>query len=462
MKKFISAIFCAPTGAWGKYPDKLTDDVFKALASVGINRIFGFGMDMRDETIIRTMTMCEKYGMGYLVTLPCFWDYTRLVGKDGKKPYAEFSEEEKADLDKRFVAEISRYSKYKAFRGIFFEDETGYVTFPAVAHAKEVFESNFVGYEFHVNLYSYSITEQIFWCGTAESAIPKVKPFELVGNLEIKFENRFRFYEKLVDGLLSQSNFSFISQDRYPFLDFGDTVPTSVHKALFELNAFMKKKSVQYNVKFYNYMQVGQWCGTRSLTKGEMALQMNVTAAYGADGFAFFPGVFPLDWMENCNEAAFGSGACGFIDRQGALTKYVNWVKELDGFFTEIEDDILASRFLGTWAYGNYNNGFDAEKIKDVPDSECIFIGELPEDFRFCDKNIKVKCSNAVMLSVFEREGKRRYYAVNLSSVYSNKVEIELPECEYKVYGGDRVCAKDGKIAQTLGAGYGIYMVPCN
>ena len=56
-REFVQAIFCAPTGAYEDkpYPSRLTDDVFKALAEAGINRIFGFGYDGRKETIEKTV-----------------------------------------------------------------------------------------------------------------------------------------------------------------------------------------------------------------------------------------------------------------------------------------------------------------------------------------------------------------------------------------------------------------------
>ena len=77
MKEFINAIFCAPTGAYDElpYPSRLTDDVFLAIKEAGINRIFGFGYDIREETQLKTLALCEKYGIKYLPTMRSFGEY---------------------------------------------------------------------------------------------------------------------------------------------------------------------------------------------------------------------------------------------------------------------------------------------------------------------------------------------------------------------------------------------------
>ena len=67
--KFVSAIFCAPTGEYENYPSRLTDEVFAALKNMGINRIFGYGFDSRAETVERTFELCEKYGILYFEEL---------------------------------------------------------------------------------------------------------------------------------------------------------------------------------------------------------------------------------------------------------------------------------------------------------------------------------------------------------------------------------------------------------
>lgn len=378
--------------------------------------------------------------------------------------WVDLTQEEKKNLDERFIKEVGEYVGYTAFAGVFFGDEAGYLSFGGVAHAKEVFTANFPSLEFHFNFFSYSINDAIFWGGMAGAVNgePKrEKPFELKGDTAITFANRFNFYDKLVEGLLSKAKFEFISQDKYPFEGFWKEVPTSVHVALFELNAFFAEKKRKYGCKFYNYMQAGQWMtGTprKHMTKGEAALQAHVTAAYGNDGFAYFPGCFPIDYTFNPDIKYSEEGAGGLIDMYGNKAEVYDWVKELNEFFALIEDDILLSELKGVTSYGEYYNGFTKDEIKDLPDSECIFTGELPKYFNYTDKGVNVGCENEVMMSVFEKDGKPRYYIVNLASAYKNKVKITLPAGAYEIIRKNEKYVSNENIELVLDEGEGIYI----
>ena len=115
--KFVSAIFCAPTGEYENYPSRLTDEVFAALKNMGINRIFGYGFDSRAETVERTFELCEKYGILYYPTPSACGRYVRLTGD---KAYWKLSEAERKQLDYDFVAEVAALAEHKAFGGIMF------------------------------------------------------------------------------------------------------------------------------------------------------------------------------------------------------------------------------------------------------------------------------------------------------------------------------------------------------
>lgn len=462
-KQFIQAIFCPPTGAYEdkSYPDRLTDEVFQALADAGINRIFGFGYDSRPETIEKTFELCDKYGIKYLPTPPLQGRYTRTVpGKNGQKPFFEMSAEEIAELDEQFLALLEQWAKHKSFAGIFFSDEAGYLAAEGLAHAKKVFDEHYGEYEFHTNFYSYSINEGIFWSGMC-GIVPEKVPFELKGDMAISFENRFRFYDCLVENLYSREKFEFMSQDKYPFEAFWPTVPTTVHVALFELNDYFNAKKKKYGCRFYNYMQVGQWFSDkRPMTFAEMALQMHVTVAYGSEGFTYFPGCFPLDWAGWTGAGAqYGKkGGSSLIDMDGQPTILCEWIAKLNKYFAQIEDDILSSELLGVASYGIYDNGFTEDEIKDLPDNECIFRGNLPDTLHY-ESGVVVESDNEVMVSTFERDGKKRYYVVNLSTVHDNKVTMELPDGEYELITKEGRKNISNQISLKLDTGCGLYML---
>lgn len=465
MKEFIQAIFCAPTGEYDDlpYPSRLTDDVFKALKEAGINRIFGFGYDIREETQIATLKLCEKYGMYYLPTMRSFGKYVSL-GNGGEKAYKDLTEDEKNRLDSEFIEEVAKYTGYSAFKGVFFGDEAGYLSFEGVAHAKQVFDKNYSDLEFHFNFFSYSINDDIFWYGMASSFAEKPdleKPFRLKGDLAVTFKNRFNYYDKLVDGLIDKARFEFLSQDKYPFECFWESVPTSVHVGLFELNAYFAEKKKTCGCAFYNYMQAGLWEtneNRKQMTKGEIFLQANVTAAYGHEGFAYFPGCFPIDFTFRPDKDLIMNGVGGLIDINGKKAAVYDWVKELNEYLAKISDDMLSSEAKGVWMYGDYYNGFTKDEIKNLPDSECIFVGKLPEYFRYRDPDLQIDSSNEVLVGTFEKACKKRYYLVNLSTTEKNEVNVSFKDGRYIAIGKNSVTFEK-EIKLSLNEGQSIYII---
>ena len=68
------------------------------------------------------------------------------------------------------------------------------------------------------NFFSYSIDKKIFWTGIEsapkDGAELQPKPFELTGDLQVCFANRFRVYDKLLNGFLSKALPNYVSLDR--------------------------------------------------------------------------------------------------------------------------------------------------------------------------------------------------------------------------------------------------------
>lgn len=460
-KQFVQAIFCAPTGAYEDkgYVSRLTDEVFSALKEAGINRLFAFGYDDRAETRERTFELCDKYDIKYFPVPRIKGAYTRVLpGPNGEKPYLDMSETERLELDRRLLEEVEVMRRHPAFGGIFFTDEAGYLSQEGTARAKKVFDTAYGNYEFHVNLFNYCVDDAGFWGGFGKNA-PAQVPFPLEGDLALAFENRFHRYDLIVEKLLSGASFEYISQDLYPFENFWPTVPTSVHVGLFELNGYFNEKKKKYGSKFYNYMQVGHWvdCKTRSMSFAEMTLQMHVTAAYGSEGFAYFPGCFPLDWANLDARKNAARGGSSLIDLDGNKTKFCEWLMEINTYFREIEDDILSSEHLGVETYGVYKNGFSEEEISTLRDNECIYRGNLPDMLRY-QSGLKIENNNQVLVATFVREEKKRYYIVNLSTVYENPITVHLGSNKFRMTGLNQKYMVAGDVQLALDAGAGIYL----
>lgn len=465
MDEYIFAIFCPPTGVFDdlQNTNRLTDDVFLKLKECKINRIFGYGYDCRWETIFKTFELCDKYDIYFLPTLPSFEKYYGRKKNNGRKLFEELNEKELDELDKEFVEEISRCKKYKSFKGVFFQDECGYLSFDGIGHAKRVFDKFFKGYEFHTNTYSYTINEDLFWETNGDGG-KKTGPFELKGDLEITFDNRFNYYDLFVSEYLKRAKQEFMSFDKYPFDGYWigrePEYEMSVHIGFFELTDYYNYIKKKYGFKFYNYMQVGQWFSNKKKeTFPEFSLQMHVNAAYGSEGFAFFPGCFPLDWIKSSEFEFARDKNCSLIDLNGETTIYYEWTKKLNTFFSSVSHILLNSSLIGVYIYGEYDNGFKKEELEKMYQGEALFKGDTPRYLKKEHDELQVKCSNSLQISKFNYEGKTIYYLVNLSTVYKNTFEISFLKKDYLAVKLDEKFEFIGDLSFTLDSGDGMLII---
>ena len=62
------------------------------------------------------------------------------------------------------------------------------------------------------------------------------------------------------------------------------------------------------------------------------------------------------------------------------------------------------------------------------------------------------------VLATFQRDNKKRYYVVNLSSVYKNEIKLQLPVGKY-ICITEREKTSGVAFALELGAGEGAYII---
>ena len=469
MKQFVQAIFCPPNDRIDELnlPSRLTDETFTMLKEMRINRLFGWGWDSRPDTIKKTLELCEKYDIAYFLQLKTADEYISTpVNTRNQKPFCQLSQEEIEDLDRRFIEEIKGYTSYKALKGVLFEDEVGYLSFDGVLHAKEVFEREFPDFEFQTNFLCYTLNELYFWASfvSDDTVVPdEIKPFKLEGMNAITFENRYNYYGLFVDGLLSKSHFDFFSFDKYPFIDHWENCERFMHICYLDSIAFLRTKKDEYGSAFYAYIGAGQWFANspRDMLESEFYLSMHLCALYGIDGFGYFPGFYPVDFVACEGYRNSDNGNAGLIDINGKPTKFYHYLKKANEYFARIEEDILSAKFLGVKSYGEYYNGFTKEDIKDIQDKEVIYFGELPKFYQMAEQSIQVlDTTNNMAVSEFEKDGKKRFYLVNMSTLYQNQVKITLPKGAFTI---ERISGTEENIKKTillqLEAGEGIYII---
>ena len=74
------------------------------------------------------------------------------------------------------------------------------------------------------------------------------------------------------------------------------------------------------------------------------------------------------------------------------------------------------------------------------------------------ESGLEIESENQVLVATFERDNKKRYYIVNLSSIYENSITIHLGEKRYQMNGLHNKDVVKGKVVLELDAAAGIYL----
>ena len=426
--KFFAAVYCPPYPPKGAYPDRLTKGTYSLLKEIGIDNVFGHFEDGYGENYLhKAMGICDELGLAYFPRLQVFNRYLAITGgyqvKNGVS-YASLSAEERAAVDSEFLKRLEAVSAHDCFGGIYFGDEGSYDAIDAIAVAKGLFKEKYPNKAFHYNNLNYCFSDENLFGGVRTAGYKT-----LTGELSCAAENRFRRYHYLIDRYVQTVHPEYLTTDFYPFTWCWRTIPTSVHRGLYELNGFIaEQKKKEREMKSFHYMQLGCLETPETLrvtTRAELALQMNITLAYGHEGFAFFPGVYPNDFLGECE---YGKGGiCGLIDAYGRKTMYADMTKELLSEIQPFAPVLLRSEFLGVTTVGAFHGGFDGVDLSALPDNDCIYTGGTPDFVRYEGALPKISTDSQIFIGVFRQQnGRNAYYLVNNSVVSALCAKIEL------------------------------------
>ncbi len=452
--KFFTAAYCPPYPPKGEYPNRITEKVYGSLQRIGIDNVFGhFEERSGAQYLEEAMRICDKLGITYFPRLDIFNQYLAITGgyhvKDGIT-YRNRPEIEKKAIGEAFLSEIAKVSHHPSFGGIYFGDEASYGATEGIAEAKALFKTQYPDKAFHYNNLNYCFSDaHLFGGENSEDYRP------LTGDLECKSENRFRRYRYLIDEFVDKVHPEFLTTDFYPYNPIWQDIPTSVHRGLYELNAlFADYKAKHKGLKSYAYVQTGRWSGeVRLNTRAEMALQINIILAYGHEGFAFFPAVYPNDFLGDESVERSKGGVCGLIDGYGNETMYADMAEELIADVQAFAPVIVPSEFLGVATVGEFHGGFDGVDLTTLPDYDCIYVGGLPEWVRYAGELPRIETTSQLFIGVFRQpNGKAAYYVVNNSVTNKARVNVSLTE-KYALMQKRQTKTCEFKTAFTLPAG---------
>ena len=458
MKKdrFLTAVYCPPYPPKCSYPNRITEEVYQILKDVGVDYIFGHFEDSYDwHYVTDAMDICDKLGLTYFPRLRIYEQYLAITGgyhvKDGVT-YTSRTDEEKAAIDAEFLRQVDSLSHHSSFGGIYFGDESAYGAIEGIAVAQKLFMDKYPDKEFHYNNLNYCFSDAHLF-GGENSEDYRV----LTGDLALSSENRFNRYHFLIDKYVDVVKPEYLTTDLYPFAWAWRNIPCSVHRGLYELNAiFADYKKKNPGMKSYQYIQVGYWDDeVRMNTRAEMALQMNITLAYGHEGFAFFPGVFPNDFLdEPPTQWEYGkAGICGLVDAYGRATMYADFAEGILSDLQAFAPVMLNSEFLGVATVGEYYNALDGIDISVLPDNDALYTGWLPEWGRYEGVIPAIDTTTQLFIGVFKQaNGKEAYFAVNNSTLKKVSATFHLQGRNKVIQNGEEK-EIEGDISLRIPAG---------
>ena len=441
--RYFSAIYCPPNPPRDGYENRITIRSYRLLKEAGIDHVFGYYEDNAGKEYLRTALDCSyTAGIKFYPRMEIFNRFLGIDGAEGKDnvSFLHMNAEIRSKIEKEFVEGLSEWSEYPAFGGIFFGDERGCETFPGIGAAAELFKKYFPDKEFLYNNLNYFLDDKLFFYSTVPVRQKKI----LSGDLAYCVENRFRRYDAFMEKYFANVSVRYLSTDIYPFALTWKEVPASVHRGLYETCSMFAKYKEQRGVKCLIYVQVGNWdCNDRKVGYGEMALQMGIAAAYDFDGFVFFPGCFPNDWL-GTQEAHAKDGKTALLDACGEPTEYFDYAKSLLRHFQKCAEYLGGAKWLGVKTIGKFVGGFDVKVIQDLPDWECIYRGDLPENERkeYVQKMPKIRTTSQLFIGVYEKNGSKMYLIVNNSVVTDVRFSIE---CEKRVS-----CIQNGEMKSSI------------
>ncbi len=426
MDKYFIGLYCAPAVPAPGHPNRVTEGAYRLLKEAGVDHVFGFFEDKAGpEYLQMALEYAGQAGITFYPRLEVFNRFFGITGAKTKDPlsYYDMAQEDREALDRRFLEEIGQCARYPAFGGIFMGDERGCECFPGIGAAQKLFGEQYPDKGFFYNHLNYFIDDQLFFYCTEPMEGEKKT---LSGDLAFNEENRFRRYAHLIDLYRQQVDAPYISTDVYPFNSTWKQIPTSIHRCLYEVQSFFADLKTKTGLKPLTYVQVGNWEDeNRFVGKETIALHFGIAAAYDFDGFLFFPGCFPNDWLDT-PESFAQDGKTGLLDVRGEPTVYYEGAKQVVAHFQQIARYIHGARWLGVQTVGQFDGGFGAVKPEHVAWGHCIYQGGLPENEQhpFTGALPEMETEHQLFIGVFQ-DGEQRYLLlVNNSITAENRVRL--------------------------------------
>lgn len=452
-KEFFAGIYCPPSLGKNGHDNRITEEVFDLLEKAGIRQIYGYYDDRQGDEWMKTLLdLSQKHRMLYYPRLTVF---DKFLGERGHEKYPLFldmSKEEQEKIKEEMIRDIDKMKDHPAFGGIFISDERPLEAYEGMAVARKLFKEQCPDKEFHYNALNYFGDDKIMFYRQGDCTNRK---YELTGDLAYDAENRFLRYQVYMDEFLDLCDGERLSTDLYPFAPTWEKVPTSIHRGFYETNYIMARYKRERKIPCYLCIQVGDWDKKRYIGRPETALHMSLTMAYQLDGFIFFPGVYPNDWIGDPVMDGNEEGVNSLLDANGKPTEHYGYVQRLLEHAQACADILLDADWKGIYTTGEFVGGFDDVDLDTVEWNECIYRGGLAEGepYEYHGVRPQIDAESQLYVSVFENETSHIYLITNNSIVTDTKFTFHTDHNWRVIVDGKSLQGSGDFKADSLNAG---------
>ena len=409
--------------ARGTTHNTITDEVYQLLADAGFNLINKINMDWdtkKNQTdIIQSLEYAEKHGIGLYV-----WDSSIGSGELTDTAIAE---------------QISQYSQYESFKGIYVVDEPG-----TASHYPDMHQ-----------LSSYAPQAQ---------AINQYCNLNAYINLFPKSQSTEEVYSAYIEEYLTSTGGRYISFDSYPFgktyYPDGDRFTSSGSApSYFKSLSIVRGKALTNGIPFWTFIQAGNnWnkspgydlpvTANSSPTREQLLWNVNTSLAYGAKGIQYFPMVQPASFAYTVDNT-YDYGRNGVLGANGEKTSWYDSVKEANEQIALVDEYLLAATSKAVLAKGTA-----AQQDTEITDEAYGLL-----------KTISVSdATNGAVVGAFDYNGSNMFYVVNYDTTgttTSDTITLNFTkETEYRVIQDGVTTSGEGSTcALTIPAGEAVLVI---
>ncbi len=402
----IGAWVAPPPANWNGQGNAnfITQERYDEIAESGINVIYSLYEIGNRAATKSALEYAKKSGIEYLAR-----DYIDL------DPAA--LELEEGDLH----AITQSYDSEEALRGFLVTDEPSKNEFERIARLKALYEKDYPGKEFYINLFpTYASTAQL---GTST-------------------------YEDYVQSYIDTVNPSFLSYDHYSMLEDGYGNKKLTEDVLYNLEV-VATKCKEANIPMYTFVQAMSYDNaTRTPNEAEVRHQVMTELAYGSRSIQYFCYWTPLE---------FSVGSPSMITKDGKRTELYSAVKNVNANLANLDEAYLEFAWQGAMA---------------VKGSEVTGIVKQYEMLSHSLSEIKaisnLSCTQNTLIGSFKNsDGRDGFVITNFSDpslLAKDKVSLDFNGANAAlVYHGNQksvVELNSSHFEMTLDEGDGIFVIP--